>query len=392
VPEILAHVQSGRVSQEGKLIYPHMQNLLFAVPLTGRPIPVDVMFAFHSMALPMNFNYSTLRVVGKPVDEARNEYAQYAVDHNCKYIFFWDEDVACPPQSIPELIYKMEHHPDIAVCGGIYCLKREPAEPLVFRGNGNGPFWDWKAGEFFEVSGIGMGCTIVRTEVFKDLKKPWFKTEFNYSQMMNGVAALESWTEDLWFCDRVTKTGKWKVYADGSLLCTHYDMATSKGFNLPADSKPVQHLSSPVGKKKILDIGSGKTPYQTKEGKAVTADPDEKNEPDYRCDLRKLPFANAEFDVIFSPALERFPAEETAEVLTEWTRCLKPDGELRLVVSNVEWQARELIAGRVQPAQMITANRATAFTFESLKKSLSEFKEVEKVQSDPAHIAIRAKR
>jgi hypothetical protein len=375
-------------------VYPHMNNLLFAVPLTGRPIPPDVMFAFHSMAMPMNYNYSSLRVQGKPVAEARNEYANYALQNNCKYIFFWDEDVACPPQSIPELIYKMEHHPEIAVCGGIYCLKREPAEPLVFRGNGNGPFWDWKAGEFFEVSGIGMGCTLVRTEVFKDLKKPWFKTEFNYDRMMDGVAGLESWTEDLWFCDRVTKTEKWKVYADASLLCTHYDMHTCKPYNLPVDSKPVQHLSVPRGTKKILDLGSGKTPYQTKEGSVITADPEEKNEPAYRCDLRKLPFATGEYDVVFSPVLERYAPEETEEILAEWIRCLKPEGELRLVVSDMIWIADEMKAGRVSPAQLVAGNRLNAFTFENLEEILKkfEFTDIEKVASDKAHIGVRAKR
>jgi hypothetical protein len=129
-----------------------MNNLLFGMPMTGRPIPPEVMFAFHSMAMPMNWNYHALQIMGKPVDEARNVFAETARQNNCKYIFTWDEDVACPPQTIPELIYKMEHTPDAAVIGGVYCLKRDPAEPLVFRGNGNGSYWDWKAGEFFEVS------------------------------------------------------------------------------------------------------------------------------------------------------------------------------------------------------------------------------------------------
>jgi hypothetical protein len=373
--------------------YPMFNNMLFAVPLTGRPIPPDVMFAFHSMAFPMNFNHYSLQLRGMPVDEARNTYAEYAIEHDCKYIFFWDEDVACPPHSIPELVYKMEHHPDIAVCGGIYCLKRDPAEPLVFRGNGNGPFWDWKAGEFFEVSGIGMGCTMVRTEVFKDLKKPWFKTEFNYKKMMDGIAGLESWTEDLWFCDRVTSTGKWKVYADASLLCTHYDMTTCKPYTLPADSKPVQHLQLPHGDKKILDLGSGKTPYQTNEGTVVTVDPNEKSKPQYRCDLRKLPFGNQEFDIVFSPALEQYGREETGEVLAEWVRVLKPKGELRIVVSNQDWVSKQVAEGKLSLHDLYSRNHKTGFEYEELVSILKEFDltDCEKVNSDAAHIGVRAK-
>lgn len=373
--------------------YPHMTNLLFGMPLTGRPIPPDVMFAFHSMAFPMNYNHVVLQLRGLPVDEARNRFAEYALENNCKYIFTWDEDVACPPQTIPELIYKMEHHPEIAVCGGVYCLKRHPAEPLVFRGNGNGPFWDWKAGEFFEVTGIGMGCTIIRTDVFKDLKKPWFKTEFNYTNMLDGIGGVETWTEDLWFCERVTKTGKWKVYVDASLLCTHYDMTTCEGFKLPEDSKPVQHLHVSKGKKKILDIGSGSNPYQTKEGTPITADPNEKSKPDYRCDLRKLPFGNGEFDIAFSAALEHYKAEETLEVLTEWSRIIKPKGELRLVVQNTDWIREGVSKGTLDLKALYTNGTKTVFMKGELEQLLEQvgFVSIEKVPSDIAHLAFRAK-
>lgn len=374
------------------MTYPHMSNLLFAMPMTGRPIWPEVMFAYHSLALPMNWNYNAIRLEGKPIDEARNTFAEMALEFKCKYIFMWDEDVSPPPQTIPELIYKAEHHPEAAAIGGIYCLKRDPAEPLVFRGNGNGPFWDWKAGEFFEVTGIGTGCILIRVEVFKDLKKPWFNTAFNYSKLLDATGGVESWTEDLWWCQRVVDTNKWKIYADASIICGHYDMTTGRCYRLPEDSKPVQHLSVPRGKKKILDLGSGKHPYDTKEGVIVRADSDEKCKPDYRCDLRKLPFATGEYDIVFSSALEQYPQDDVQDLLTEWARVMKPDGEMRLVVSNPEWIAAEMLAGRLTPQQAFS-NRKNGFTFGSLAKELKEAGlEVELVKSDPAHIGIRSKR
>jgi len=369
--------------------YPNKYNFLMGLPITGRPIPVDVMFAFHSMAMPMNINMSMLMVRGKEVGVARNEIAEHAVANECKYIFFWDEDVACPPQSIPELIYKMEHNPDAAVIGGIYCLKRDPAEPLVFRGNGNGPYWKWRAGEFFEVTGIGMGCTLIRTELFKDLKKPWFQTVSDYSRMMDGNGGLEVWTEDLWFCDRVCKTKKWKIYADASLICAHYDMATSKPYQLPADSYPVRPLYAPTGSKKILAIGG---PLNTKEGHVTTVDVDGNGNPEYRGDLRKLPFQHKEFDIVFTAALERYGTDETDEVLNEWLRCLKPGGEFRVVITDFDWAVKELAEKRIRPAQFMAGNRRTAFDLESLKALLKDhgLKDISKAKSDPAHIAVRA--
>lgn len=394
-----------------RLGYPKFTNMLFAIPFSGRPLPPEILLSFKSMATPMNFNNVMQVVTGQPIAVAREHFGDMAVQSKCKFIFFWDEDVACPPQTIPELVYKMEHTPDAAVIGGVYCLKRHPSEPLVFQGNGNGPSWDWKAGEFFECSGVGMGCTLVRTEALKDLKRPWFKTVHDYSKMLDGLNAMESWTEDLWFCQRVTDTHKWKVYCDSSLLCTHYDVNTGEPFNLPPDSKPVQHLAVAKGKKKILDIGSAILPtghYACKEGIPIKCDFDTFDvQTDYRCDLRKIPFDNEAFDIVFSGVLETFSTLEIDETLTEWRRVLKTGGELRLVVANMP----EILKGiqyngdgdgngngnGASINQIFNSNgirnRKCAFSKESLKERLESvgFKpdDIEFVPSDRVHIGIR---
>jgi SAM-dependent methyltransferase len=388
--------------------YPSFTNLLFAIPLSGRFLPPEIMFAFHSMAMPMNYNNIIQTVKGMPVADAREQFADAALKNNCKYIYFWDEDVACPPQTIPELIYKMEQDSSIAVCGGVYCLKRDPSEPLIFMGNGNGPYWNWKAGDFFECSGIGMGCTIVRVEALKDLKRPFFKTVYDYSKMLDfGIPALESWTEDLWFCKRISDTKKWKVYVDTSILCLHYDLNSGRAFSLPPDSKPFQHISIPKGSKKILDIGSMLCEngyYQTSEcANTIKVDYDSKEAfaSDYKCDLTKLPFGNDEFDVVFSPALEYFKPIKTESVLKEWKRVLKPGGELRLVVENLETIIFAIsFKEETDISRLFYGNtnkvRSNGFTKDSLKLllELADFprENIEFVPSDVNHIGIRAKK
>lgn len=384
--------------------YPSFTNLLFALPLSGRFLPPEIMFAFHSMATPMNYNTIMQTTKGLPVADAREQFCASALHHNCKYVFFLDEDVACPPQTIPELIYKAEQNPDIAVVGGVYCLKREPPEPLIFMGNGNGPYWDWKAGEFFECSGLGMGCTLIRVECLKDLKKPWFKTIHDYSRMLDfGVPALESWTEDLFFCKRVTDTKRWKVFCDTSIICKHYDLSSGKAYSLPPDCKPLRGKSIKHNEKKILDIGSllcENGHYFTNEGSVVTCDyEDVHNEipSDYRCDLSKLPFGNESFDIVFSPALEYFKPINTISVINEWKRILKVGGELRLVVENCD-RLIDLIKEKSENLNRLFYGnlnriRSNAFTLENLKSLLVECgfneKNIKNVQSDIAHIAVR---
>jgi len=330
----------------------------------------------------MNTNIRYIQVQGWPIDKAREFFAEKAIEFNCKWLFMMDEDVAVPSYAIRQLVHRLEHDEKAGLAAGIYCQKTNPTEPMVFRGKGGGPYWKWKAGELFECDSIGLGCSLVRVDVFKDLPKPWFKTVDDNDAVLDGVAKLVGWTEDIWFCNRLREAG-WKVLADGGILPDHLDMQNGKATNLPPDSYPVQHLTA-TGKKKILDLGSGEFPYRTKEGKVVTCDIREEVLPDYRCDLRRLPFATGEFDIIHSShVLEHFGREEVGTVLDEWVRVLREDGELRFVLPNLKWAAGQLLKDVVSDdvmnvlygQQTYAQNyHKTGFTPETLRKMLEERK------------------
>jgi predicted SAM-dependent methyltransferase len=325
--------------------YPNRTGLMIGVPLSGNPLVPEWSFAFHALHPPMDYNVEYAMVKGRPVDEARCQISQAAVDKNCKYLFFIDEDVTPPAHAIRQLIYHLEHFPKVAVCGGIYCHKSTPQMPMVFRGNGAGPFWDWKVGEVFECSGLGMGCALIRVEALKSIEKPWFKTIDSVKAYLDGIPCGELWTEDLYFCDKITKAG-WQVVADGGILPDHWDAKSGTAYNLPPHAKPLRRTDVPVGAKKIVDLGCGeeKDSYKTEEGTVLRVDIRENVNPDYRCDLRTLPFGNKEFDIVFSShTLEHFGRNEVSDVLAEWTRILKDEGEMRLVLPNIKWAAQHIM-------------------------------------------------
>lgn len=284
----------------------------------------------------------------QPVDAARNWFAEQAIAQGCKYLFFIDEDVTPPGHALRQLIYQADHHPEGMVFGGIYCHKAKPPMPMIFKGYGAGPFWDWKIGEFFEVDGISMGCTLIRVEVFKDLPKPWFKTVDTIDKYYDGAPGAEMWTEDLYFCHKVKEAGH-KIYADAAVLCEHWSIETMEPTVLPEDCLPRRRATTAVkGQKKIVDLGCGESPLKTDEGDVLTVDIRDDVHPDYRCDLGKLPFANGEFDITYSShVLEHMPRNEVGDVLDEWVRITKPDGELRLILPNLEWAAKEILEGRL---------------------------------------------
>jgi SAM-dependent methyltransferase len=334
------------VSETSKMGYPHFPTLLFAIPFSGRPLPPQLTLAFHNCSPPMNYNTVMLNTYGAPIADARNMFCEKAIEIGAKYIFFWDEDVELPPQTLRELCFMMEHHPECGVIGGIYCLKVDRPEPLVFTGVGNGPCWDWKVGEVFECSALGMGCTMIRTDMLKDIPKPWFKSVDDCSPYLDNIRYGEQWTEDLYFCKKVVETETWKILAHGQLLPNHIDVKTGRSYSLPPDSKPMRPFGFKAGKLKIADIGCGPNKLKTDEGTVVGVDIRDLDGVDYRCDLRKLPFGTGEFDISFSShVLEHFGRNETMDVLKEWTRILKPKGEFRIVVPNIGWAATQIEAG-----------------------------------------------
>jgi predicted SAM-dependent methyltransferase len=140
---------------------------------------------------------------------------------------------------------------------------------------------------------------------------------------------------------------------------------------------------------KIVDLGCGENPYQTDEGDVLTVDVRDEVHPDYRADLRKLPFASNEFDVAYSShVLEHFPRSDVGNVLDEWIRILKPEGELRLVLPNIAWAADRIKEGIINDDVMNVVLGAQTyeenfhkflFTPQSLNKMLKErgFKRVD---------------
>ncbi len=320
-------------------------GLTIGIPTLGRPVVMEWAMAWKALNAPINYNQRVSTILGQPVAEARNEIAEQAVKEGSKYLFFLGDDVEVPPHTLKQLIFRLEHHQDIGVVGGIYCSKSDPPNPLVFRGNGRGCYWDWKIGEFFEVTGLGMDCTLIRVEMLQQMAKPWFYTK-DEDQYLDAINHIEQWTEDLWFLRKVTEETDYKIFADGMVICRHWNPYERKFYTLPPDSKPMQAQERGKQKKKIVDLGCGPTYVELPEGKAIRVDAREEVDPDYRCDLRCLPFESDEFDIAFSShTLEHFKREEVPAVLKEWVRILKPGGELRLIVPNLEWAADKIKEG-----------------------------------------------
>ena len=290
-------------------------GLVIGLPTLGRPVPLDWAFAFKSLNPPINYNTIFQIVKGQEVASARQAIAEFAVEKEAKYLFFLGDDVVIPPHTIKQLIYRLDQDSTIDVVGGVYCSKCDPSNPLVFRGNGHGCYWDWKVGEFFEVTGMGLDCTLIRVNVLKDLEKPWFKT-VDKDNYLDGKVQAEQWTEDLYFFDKMANVKK-RSFIDASVICEHWDVYNNKKYGLPIGSLP-NRVMGVVKDKKLLILGEGNVginPTEIAQFDVVRAGPGD--DKDYRVQPKNLPFDDKEFDwvIITDPGMELD--------VTEWLRVCK---------------------------------------------------------------------
>jgi len=290
-------------------------TLMIAIPTLGRPVPLQWALNFKSMNPPINFNCDFNIVMGKEIGYARNALAKAAIERGCKYLFFLGDDVVAPPHTLRQLIYRMENMPGVDIVGGVYCAKADPPAPLVFVENGAGSYWDWKIGEFFKCTGLGMDCTLIRVDVLKKIPEPWFKT-VDTDAFIDGQPKAEAWTEDLYFLKKAADAGA-GIYCDASIICEHHDVYAGKAWKLPPDSLPMRQKGV-IKNKRCLVLGPN-VPLADETYDVVRCTTEYDVAADYRISFDNLPFETDQFDfVVVSEQILDF-----SRYIEEWVRVAK---------------------------------------------------------------------
>lgn len=233
-------------------------KFVIAYPFGGRPVPCDWHLAVRSLIIPSNVN---VREVcrrsyvkdGKytiPLEKAQTEMVEQALEMDAEYILFIEDDTIPPPGVIGELGRVLETSDEsVMTCGGIYTTRINPPEPIVYMGPGQGAYWNWKLGDVFPCWATGMGCTMIKTKIFKIMPKPWFKELKSMEEVKEFPdlfpEALEEITPgkkggvstDLFFFTKLAKMG-FKALAHGGVLPVHWDVEKNEGYWLPKGMPP----------------------------------------------------------------------------------------------------------------------------------------------------------
>ena len=170
-------------------------------------------------------------VRGYDVATARNRIAQKALDLNTDYVLMVDNDVSLPVNALQLLLEDAKevnlgyyaHRDTDNVYRGKTCickLKDENGKeyyhyPLESEYTAEEMHRMIESGESkIEVHGGGMGCALIRTDVFRKLSYPWYDW-VNYGDKNRGMLS-----EDLYFCSLCRASGI-PIHSDVRVGCGH---------------------------------------------------------------------------------------------------------------------------------------------------------------------------
>lgn len=161
-------------------------------------------FLPHFLALERPNGSLVITVHGQSPASARNTIAEQAINNDCTHVLFLDDDMIPPPDTLMKLL---AHDKDIVSC--LYLLRTYPHFPAFFdeaydSGFCRYAFLDEKEAKLEKGVNAGLGCVLIKTEVFKAMEKPWVRL---------GEIVKDGWCDDIAFFNRARARG-FDVYCD----------------------------------------------------------------------------------------------------------------------------------------------------------------------------------
>jgi hypothetical protein len=230
-------------------------GVLIAIPSRGS-CRVEFAISLWGLVEPMNMTVGVRTVLEERLDDARNSLAQVAISEGAEYVFFLDDDILLPHQTLRRLVYLAQQNPEWDLLTAICTTRAHPPEPTIFNerdGQRLGAFWDWDFDTRFPITGCGLAATLVRTSAFGRFDPPWF---FDSKERVveAGTQAEEA---DLAFCRKLRDAGG-VLMADGGILCGHIDRETGKVWQMHPDTRPFRNVKGELLKRMAPELAESR--------------------------------------------------------------------------------------------------------------------------------------
>lgn len=158
-----------------------------------------------------NIKYNVHIIMGSVISDLRTQLVKDAIKSNSNYILWLDSDMHFPSDVFLKL---QSHRKDIVAA--TYSTRCKPQRSVAFTDEDNINTRLTDTHGIHEVFAVGMGCMLVKTEVYKKLPAPWFSLEWDpIDEKFTG--------EDMFFC-KIANYAGYSVFVDADLSNTlgHY--------------------------------------------------------------------------------------------------------------------------------------------------------------------------
>ena len=155
------------------------KRIVIGIPHTGT-LNTDVVSGLLSIKTKYNLNIQFLK--SSILFLSRENLAKAALEAKAEYLMFLDSDQIIQSDTIDKLAYHLDNGEDIVTT--LIFRKDPPYQPCVFSTQKELPnkqialnFYDLEFQDLtkpFYVASCGMGCMMMKTEIFNNIPSPWF--------------------------------------------------------------------------------------------------------------------------------------------------------------------------------------------------------------------------
>jgi hypothetical protein len=198
------------------------QNRVLVCTLTRELVTTTWAINFRNLQIPGSYTF----VSGMPFDHARNTGCQKLLELGWEWLFFLDDDVLCPADTITRL---MAHK--LPIVSGLYYRRANPLVPVMLKEKPDNTGYDWiteyQQNSLVEVDLVGCGCLLIHRDMltkYPPVSKNcrWF--EWRCDNM--DLPANERTSEDFTYMRHIRNLGQ-KIYVDTSIVCRHVGLSES---------------------------------------------------------------------------------------------------------------------------------------------------------------------
>jgi len=187
------------------------KKILIAIP-TNKYIEPETFKSVYDLDVPDGYQTDFQFFYGYQIDQIRNLIAEWAMRYD--YLLSVDSDVVLPKDTLTKMISA-----DKDVISGLYIQRIPNTHTLeIYKDTPNGgctniPYEEIEGAGIFQIAACGMGCVLIKSDVFRKIKYPHF-----YYQ--SAIDHRNTISEDVYFCKKARENG-FTVWADETIRCNH---------------------------------------------------------------------------------------------------------------------------------------------------------------------------